>query len=115
MFGDRLRELRRRDGVTQEQLAVALGVERSSIGKYEGKSKVVPSDDVKQRIAQYFNVSMDYLFGMESQEKPTAGGDELDSQLITLLQDLSPEEVQRVQDFVAGLKAARKDSASHQG
>lgn len=65
MFGERLRLLRKQRGLTQEQLALILGLERSSIGKYEGKSKTIPSDDVKQKIAEYFNVSMDYLFGRE--------------------------------------------------
>lgn len=35
-------------------------------------------------------------------------GEELRSSVIDLLVGLSPEDVQRVQDFVAGLKAARK-------
>lgn len=63
MFADRLRELRKKHGLTQEQLARLIGVERSSIGKYEGKQGVIPSDDVKLRIAEYFHVSIDYLMG----------------------------------------------------
>ena len=59
----RLKELRARDNVTQEQLALAIGVERSSIGKYEGKQSVVPSVDVLKSIADYFNVTTDYLLG----------------------------------------------------
>ena len=63
MFGERLKKLRKSANITQEQLASAIGVERSSVGKYEGKSKVVPSDDIKTKIADYFNVSVDYLLG----------------------------------------------------
>lgn len=63
MFAERLRELRKKNGLTQEQLARLIGVERSSIGKYEGKQGIVPSDDVKLRIAEYFHVSIDYLIG----------------------------------------------------
>ena len=64
-IGDRIRQLRKSKRLTQEQLAAAIGVERSSIGKYEGKSKnVVPSDDVKERLARFFNVSVDYLIGL---------------------------------------------------
>ena len=70
MFGDILRSLRKSRNMTQEQLAAAIGVERSSIGKYEGKSQVIPSDDVKKKIAELFGVSIDYLLGMESQDKP---------------------------------------------
>ena len=63
MFAERLKELRKEHKITQEQLASIIGVERSSIGKYEGKSRVIPSDDIKRRIADYFGVSIDYLLG----------------------------------------------------
>lgn len=63
MFAERLRLLRRQKKISQEKLAAEIGVERSSIGKYEGNQNITPSDDVKCRIADYFNVSLDYLFG----------------------------------------------------
>lgn len=61
--GDRIRELRKIHGLTQEQLALQIGLERSSIGKYEGKSGITPSDEIKIRIADFFHVSLDYLCG----------------------------------------------------
>jgi len=63
MFAERLRLLRKQKNISQEKLAAEIGVERSSIGKYEGNQNITPSDDVKCRIADYFNVSLDYLFG----------------------------------------------------
>lgn len=62
-FAARLKGLRKNRGITQEQLAREIHVERSSVGKYEGKSGIIPSDEVKKRIAEYFNVSIDYLLG----------------------------------------------------
>ncbi|HIS93051.1 MAG TPA: helix-turn-helix transcriptional regulator, partial [Candidatus Alectryocaccomicrobium excrementavium] len=35
MFADRLKRLRKEHGYTQESLAAVIGVERSSVGKYE--------------------------------------------------------------------------------
>ena len=62
MFRDRLKELRKAFGVSQEELASIIGVERSSIGKYESpKSNIMPSYDVLARLADYFGVSIDYL------------------------------------------------------
>lgn len=63
MFRDRLKQLRWLYGYTQEQLADKIGVERSSIGKYEGKSGILPSIDVICKIADCFTVSVDYLLG----------------------------------------------------
>lgn len=117
MFAERLKELRKERGLTQVQLAQIIQVERSSVGKYEGKSRIIPSDDVKQRIAEYFDVSVDYLLGRTEirnavkTEKPTVMDD---GQRVNILVDLSPEELQRVVDFVAGIKAARPKDASRQ-
>lgn len=66
-IGARIRELRQSYNVTQKQLADAVGVEQSTIGKYEGNSKVTPSDEIKIKIADYFDVSVDYLLGREAQ------------------------------------------------
>ena len=63
MFSTRLKELRSEKKITQEQLASIIGVERSSIGKYEGKTAVIPSADVLKKLADFFNVSVDYLLG----------------------------------------------------
>lgn len=69
-FSQRLKQLRKEKKVTQEQLAKIIGVERSSIGKYES-SNVTPSPDVLTRMSDYFGVSIDYLLGKVSSDKPT--------------------------------------------
>ena len=45
MFKDNLKKLRKEKKITQEELSKIIGVERSSIGKYES-SGVIPSVDV---------------------------------------------------------------------
>ena len=121
MLSERLKQLRKEKGVTQEQLASILGVERSSIGKYEGKSRIMPSDDIKRRMAEYFGVSIDYLLGYtdvrsisQIENQPTVKDDELKEALVSFLVDLTPSEIQRVRDFVAGIKANRREDAAPQ-
>jgi len=63
MLKERLKELRGRERISQKQLAEAIGVERSSIGKYEGNQNIIPSVDVLNAIADYFSVTTDYLLG----------------------------------------------------
>lgn len=65
MFSEKLKQLRKKNKITQEQLAKMLGLERSSVAKYESKS-IIPSIDTLTRIAKIFNVSIDYLIGTES-------------------------------------------------
>ena len=69
MFADRLKRLRKEHGYTQESLAAVIGVERSSVGKYEGKSGVIPSNGVLARIADLFGVSIDYLLERENRNQ----------------------------------------------
>lgn len=66
MFGQRLKEIRNREDkkVTQQRLADLLGVDRSSVAKWE-TSDIVPSLDIIKQIASIFEVSMDYLTGFD--------------------------------------------------
>lgn len=63
-FSARLRMLRESRGLTQDELADALRVSRSTIAGYEAPSKErEPNPHMLQRIADYFGVSVDYLLG----------------------------------------------------
>ena len=74
MDGERLQELRKDSGLKQEELAKALGVSLSSVKAYEqGRSN--PDDAVKVRIAQFFNISLDYLLGAIDDELPLKRSD----------------------------------------
>jgi len=72
MLNKVLKELRKKKGLTQEQLAHILAVERSSVGKYESPtSPITPSSDVLIRMSDFFAVSIDELLGKE--RKPPQG------------------------------------------
>lgn len=60
-FGDRLRRLRKDHDITQSQLAAEIGVVASAVGKYERLPQSYPSVEALIKIADYFNVSIDYL------------------------------------------------------
>lgn len=64
-FSTVLRELRKRDGLSQRQLAERLDVTPSVISYYE-LSERVPSPDVLMKIAEAFHVTTDFLLGRES-------------------------------------------------
>ena len=60
-IGKRLRSLREGIRLTQVQMAQILGVQQSRINRYEtGQS--TPSPEVFVKYADYFDVSMDYLY-----------------------------------------------------
>lgn len=63
MIGERLQELRKDHGMSQEQLAQALGVSHYTVSSYEC-NRSDPDDKSKVIIAKLFNVSVDYLVGL---------------------------------------------------
>ena len=66
-FGERLKSLRKSKKMTQIELSRVLGVDHTTISKWE--SGIYETDfETAQRIAQYFGVSADYLLGKEHQE-----------------------------------------------
>ena len=64
MYGERLRELRCEKGLTQKQLAEKLNISQKSLGKYERESLDL-STELIVRICRYFQVSADYLLGLD--------------------------------------------------
>ena len=61
MIGKRIKELRKEIDLTQEELSTKLGLNnKSSISQYE-KGDIVPSDDIKLKMCEIFNCSLDYL------------------------------------------------------
>lgn len=61
-FSDMLRYLRKREGLSQQELAAHLHVGKSAISMYE-KGQRNPSFEMLEAIADYFNVNMDTLTG----------------------------------------------------
>lgn len=62
-FANRILELRNDADITRQELADKLGITRSSLEFYE-KAKRTPDIEMITKIAQFFNVSVDYLFGL---------------------------------------------------
>lgn len=69
-LGQKIRELRRRDGRTQEALAEAIGVTSQAVSRWEANGGY-PDMEMVPAIANYFHVSIDELFGyhVEREEK----------------------------------------------
>ena len=108
-IGQRIAELRKRAGLSQEALGEELGVSRQAISKWESDA-ALPDVDKLIGLARKFNVTVGWLCGNSPQiEKPALpaedglGGESLGA----LLARLTPAEKQRVRDFAAGLLAAR--------
>ena len=83
-FNTRLKELRLERGQTQKELANAIEVGRTTVSEYES-GKIVPKQEGLLKIANHFNVSVDYLSGV-SNERATRkqNASDLDALLNTI-------------------------------
>ncbi len=72
-FGLRLRELREAHKLSQEQLGKKIGRSKSVISSYENNIKFPPAE-ILIDMAVIFNVSLDYLVGIDKNEMTSLNG-----------------------------------------
>jgi len=58
----RIKELRKENKMTQDEFGKIFGIVKSTVSMYENGHNS-PDDDLKVKIADYFDVSLDYLLG----------------------------------------------------
>ena len=66
---NRIKELRKKKGLTQIQLANVMHVSQGTISAYEAGTVQIDQETLKA-FADYFGVSIDYLLNYENAEKP---------------------------------------------
>ena len=89
-IGKQLKELRARDGRTQEDVAAALGVTAQAVSRWE-KAVCCPDIGLLPSIANYFDVSIDRLFGYDVERKRKI--DELCEKLAKMNRENNGEDV----------------------
>lgn len=70
MLHDRIKSLRTELGLNQPELATRLKVSKQTVSNWENGNRT-PDNDMLIKIADYFNVSTDYLLGRTDNPKAT--------------------------------------------
>lgn len=65
MIGERIKQLRKEAGITQEELANSLGLKKVSIQKYENGGIVNLKTETLEKLGEVFNVSPSYIMGWD--------------------------------------------------
>ena len=81
-LSEKLYTLRKKSGLSQEQLAEQLSVSRQAISKWES-GQSVPESDKLIVISNYFKVSLDYLLKEESEPPITTKDPDADTSMQT--------------------------------
>lgn len=72
-FGNKLKQLRRQNDLSQQQMSEKLHIEQSTYSRYE-TGKAVPNGDIIMRVANIFNVTPDWLMQPENNHITFEGG-----------------------------------------
>lgn len=103
-FATNLKNLRELNNITQEQLAEYLKVSRPTIAGYETKSRQ-PDFERLEKIAEFFNVSIDYLItGYEIEKNSPVKESTLDQEVMRSYKGLTIESKQDVLNYIRLLK-----------
>lgn len=102
MFAKQFRFLRQSRELNQVQLADKLGVTKQSVSNWENDN-IVPSVDMLIKIADYFDVTTDYLLGREIVDSNT---------LLTMdVSGLTPKQIEHIQFIVDDLRGNSEELA----
>lgn len=114
-FKEKIKELRKNNGYFQKDIAKALNIEINTYGAWErGNSE--PSIDIIRKLADFYNVSTDYLFDREEEDgriiiqEPELPSDE--KKLLEEYRALSPELKALSRDYFKSLSALNKNNTN---
>ena len=115
-FKDRLKELRKEKKLTQVKLGEMLNYGYTAIANYESGRNQPSIPDLK-KIASIFNVSMDYLLGVNDIRHPYVIDDETAEfnefrRYYAMLNDDSKEELMLYMQFLVDRQARMKNNAN---
>lgn len=100
----RIRELRKRKGLTQQGFAMVINVSQAMVSKYE-RGEIAPDLQTLKNIADYFNVSTDYLLEISNSKLNVSSSDLTDAEkeLLHSFKRLDRTQKEKVQAYIRGL------------
>lgn len=120
MLTDRLKTLREQKGLTRKEVSEAVGLESSTYGKYE-KGQRQPSYQILLALAEFYNVSVDYLTGHSPSSKAVSQEhltnvnnrikEELGENIKVMFHDINSfddDEMEELKNFIDFIKSKKK-------
>lgn len=107
--GERIKELRNKVGLTQEELGEKIGVQKSAIAKYENGRIVNLKRSVIAKLAEVLNCAPSYLMCMDDDDQPEQEPvDEKTARMQELIQNMSEDDKQDVLNYMEFLLSKKQ-------
>ncbi|MEA5003815.1 MAG: helix-turn-helix transcriptional regulator [Christensenella sp.] len=107
MFIERLNELLKEKGVSAHKMSLELGLGKNAYTHWRDRGNL-PSGDVLDKIADYFEVSTDYLLGRTENPSPINEVAAAHFKNDVDFSDLSEEDKEAVRGVIDALRAKHK-------
>jgi len=108
ILGRRIKFLREDKKLSQLDFAKIINVGNTTLSQYENGQRT-PSDGIKQKIADYFGVSIDYLLGRENSFSNPKNKDITETYHKVDISNLTEEDVEYIEAMINGIKERRKN------
>ena len=115
MFGKKLKELRLEKKINQSELGEKIGISPSTVGMYE-RDQRFPDKDIRGKIADYFEVSVDYLLGRTDERNLNKEKPKLDPGIKTIAahrvnpyEDISEEGINKINEYIEMVRLMEKN------
>lgn len=105
-LGRRLKQLREENSFTLEYVATRLNTTKTSIARYE-KNDREPKSEMISALADFYNVSTDYLLGRTNERELSKERAKLDPSVKTIaahrignVEDLSDDAIDKINEYI---------------
>lgn len=114
-LGERLKKLREENGFTLEYVAGHLNTTKTSIARYE-KNDREPKSEMISALADFYNVSTDYLLGRTDERNLNKEKPKLDEGITTINaykinphEDISEEGINKINEYIEMVRMMEKN------
>ncbi|QNU68775.1 helix-turn-helix transcriptional regulator [Ruminiclostridium herbifermentans] len=107
MLGQRIKKLREDRNLNQLEFSKILNISNTTLSQYEAGNRT-PSDEIKEKVADYFNVSVDYLLGRTEKCNLEDEGSNDEKFYKFDVSNLPEEAIKQIEDYIEFVKQKYK-------
>ena len=107
IIGKRIKKLRENKNLNQLEFSKILNISNTTLSQYEAGNRT-PSDEIKEKVADYFNVSVDYLLGRTEKYSIEAEGSKEKKSYNFDVSNLPEEAIKQIEDYIEFVKQKYK-------
>lgn len=97
-FGDRIKILREESGLSREELSNKINITYAALSKYE-TNKRFPDQEILNKLANIFDVSIDYLLGRTNVRRFEDFPPEVKS-IVELFASIGPSKAKKIEELL---------------